>query len=190
MQRASFFVALGQLLVGLLLYFHIEPTWIGNNIQWTRDNWILFFLFGGLAFTGFGLYRTFRPRVNVRNIERKIVEWLQAVRLGYDEHHFQPWHFTYVVIFRGLRTFIGRPRALSGRYLQVEARITPAPGELAQRLEKLNQRDQNDFYKALALEAAKARIYYNWNSANDLSIIKWLPITNQLSDASILDSLT
>src|SRR5438445_8789076 len=131
MEKANFFIGLFQLVLALLLWLHIEPSWFGESFRMTRDGWILLFLCGGFAFAGFGLYRTYRPRVTTGNIEHKVREWLLAVHLVPTEHDYKPWHFTFVVMFRGYRVFVGRPKTMSGRFLQIEARITPVPPELA-----------------------------------------------------------
>src|SRR5947209_498681 len=109
MEKPNFYVGLAQLVVGLLLWLHIEPSWIGQSLHMTRDTWMLFFICGGFAFTGLGLYRTYRPRVSTKNIENKVNEWLLAVHLVPTEHDFKPWHFTCVIMFRGYRIFVGRP---------------------------------------------------------------------------------
>jgi len=189
MEKPNFFIGLAQLIIAVLLWLHIEPSWLGESLRLTRDGWILLFLCGGFAFTGFGLYRTYRPKITTRNIERKVREWLLAVQLPPQDYFFQQWHFTYVVIFRGVRIFVGRPRAMSGRFLQVEARITPIAADLAPTVAKMDNQSRIEFYRALGIEAAKTGILFYWNNANDISIIKWLSITEQLSDASIVDAL-
>lgn len=93
-------------------------------------------------------------------------------------------------MFRGLRMFVGRPRGMSGRFLQVEARINPVPPDLVRIVAKMDEQERLSFYRALGLESAKTGVLSTWNNPNDVSVIKSLPITDQLTDAAILQALT
>jgi hypothetical protein len=114
---------------------------------------------------------------------------LHTFGLLHQTHEFEPWHFTYVVWFRGVRIFIGRPKALEGRYITLEARFPGVLPEHQASYDVLDAQVKAQFYSALALETAKARIAFIWRNISDISVSKYIPITDRVSESEIIESL-
>src|SRR6266403_1615139 len=104
-QQVEIVIAAAQLLFAAFIFFRIdhrifrrfmkrpktEPELpLGLPIKSNRRaKLVLILIFGGLAFSGYGFYRTLQypqfaseKNVNERNIESKIKEWLESYSLG------------------------------------------------------------------------------------------------------------
>ena len=174
--------------LGILACFRIDAISAWDKLG--KMNGRQVFLVISLTLLAVGLVlRWLDKRVTPRNVQRKIQHWLHAFGVLHKTHQFEPWHFTYVVWCRGVRIFIGRPKALEGRYIAMEARITAVLPEHKAAYEAMNAPDRAQFYSALALETAKARIALNWRRIDDISVGRWIPITNQLTESEIIESL-
>lgn len=150
---------------------------------------ILFIL--SLAAIAIGLILKYRSsKITPRNVRHKIDAWLHTFGLFHREQDFAPWHFTYVVNFRGVAVYIGRPKRLSGRYLSIQARVNPPSDDQLAVLNGLNPQQRREFYTALTLEIAKARIQINGRDVDNISLDRLVPITNQLSESEVLESLS
>lgn len=179
--------AIGSLL-GILACFRIDAISTWDKLG--KMNGRQVFLAISLTLLAVGLVlRWLDKRVTPRNVHHKIDQWLHTFQLNHREQSFEQWHFLYVVTFQGVEVFIGRPRNMFGRYLSIQARVRPLTNEQRTGFEGLNPQMRREFYTALALETAKARIQLKGETLDNLSIDRLIPITNQLSELEILESV-
>lgn len=128
-------------------------------------------------------------RVTIRNVQDKIKQWLDTFKIQHAPYDFEHWHFTRTLTY-GIPMFIGRPKIYAGRYIIIQADIKGVLPEDRVAFEALTGEQMFQFYGHLALETARARISFSSNDdLSAVSIRKQLPITDQLSESDIIESL-
>lgn len=192
-ERSNLALGIGQLVVALLLWLGISPSFFQNLIPTTQSSWILFFLIGGFAFSGYGLYRTFHPKtVNVRNIQSKVREWLDAFNFDHGvTPPWEPWYFGYrVTLPGGPLLFIARPKARKGEYLLLTGKITAIGWGDREAFKALTDAQRQSLFHQVRLETARAKFFfYSDASLDQISFDNWVPITNKLTAATFIENI-
>jgi len=175
-------------LLGILACFRIDGISFWNALGDMNGRTV--FLTGSLLILAVGLFLKWREtKVTPRNVQHKIRQWLDTFNLSHRVHNFAPWHFTLVVTFNDLPMFIGRPKILAGRYILIQARIRGVIEENMSAFERLSQSERSQFYRELALETARARISFNWEDLTNITINRYIPITDRLSESEVIETL-
>ncbi len=190
-ERINLLIGAGQLLLGFLLWLGLDVAGLKKNSPMIHTSTlIVFLLIGGLAFSAFGFYRTFKPpSITPKNIEPHIRQWLDAFGLGTRRLHEPNLFFAYEVTLQtGIPIAIIRTRQHS-HYVTLVSKIGFGPEHKAT-FDKLPELEKKQFIRRLRLEAAKAKTAYSFDASFETLIIeKRLPITDNFSEADLLDGL-
>jgi hypothetical protein len=83
-ERINLLIGAGQLLFALLLWLGLDVAGLKKLSPMIHTSTLVgIFLIGGLAFSAYGFYRTFKPPdITPENIEPKIRQWLDSFGLG------------------------------------------------------------------------------------------------------------
>jgi len=140
---------------------------------------------------GIGLYRIAIPaRITPDTVEEKVKLWLdnfgvttQKISSETSEVYF----LTRVSYNDSTSIFVSRSKGLP-RYLTLAARVTLAPEHKAL-LDKLSKEDRERFYVHLRLEMSRAGIRgtSTQDPTLDITIIRLIPITDELTEATLID---
>jgi hypothetical protein len=131
-----------------------------------------------------------RSQITPENVQPRVRQWLDAFNLGNRQLPPDPqWDFGYEVTLQtGVPILVVRARN-HPHYLTLLCRIDLGPDHRSA-YQGLSEREQHRLRHGVRLEAAKSKIAYDadptWDS---LTIEKRIPITNDLTEAYLLDSL-
>lgn len=130
-------------------------------------------------------------RTTPGNIQSRIREWLDGA--GYP-HAVAPWpgvwHFGFrVTMDRGPLLFVARP-VVRDSYLLLSGRLQGIADRHREAFNKLSKSERDEFYARLNLEVARTKIaFFPDASLNQVSIIKWIPITSKLTESVFVDGI-
>ena len=176
-------------------------TWLGffeinAKTLWEQTSAHYLFLISAVICTGifaFALRYWWRnSRTTPDNIQSRIREWLD--NSGYS-HTVAPWqgvwHFGFrVTMERGPLLFVARPVARDGGYLLLTGRLQGIDDRRREAFNNLSNSERDEFYARLTLETARAKIaFYPDESLNEVSIVKWIPITSKLTESVFVDGI-
>jgi hypothetical protein len=143
-----------------------------------------------LIFIAASYYLWQNSRITPENVEPRIREWLDAFSLATRVLNEPAHHFAYeVTAHTGIPLVVLRTKE-HPRYITLISKMSLGP-EHADLLNQLSKSDQKLFRHELILEAAKAKIGYQSDTAFENVIIeKRLPITSDLSEANLIDAIS
>src|SRR6266480_232719 len=130
-----------------------------------------------------------RSRITPENVQPRVRQWLDAFNLGNRPIPDPQWDFGYEVTLQtGIPILVVRTRN-NPHYLTLVCRIDLVQDH-GNAYQRLSAQEQLRFRHAVRLEAAKSKIAYGANDTwNNLTIEKRIPITKDLTEAYLLDSL-
>jgi len=142
-----------------------------------------------LSAVAIGLYqRLKRPKVTTENIESKVREWVDAFGWSTKKISDDSFYFGFEIRLKNnFPLALVRPRD-HAQYLTLLATVAVDP-EQKQIWEQLSPADQNTFRRELSLELAKAKIGNIANLPNTITIEKLMPITETLTEASLVNAI-
>jgi len=191
-ERINILIGAGQLLLGFLLWLGLDVAGLKKISPMIHTSTLIgFLLIGGLAFSTYGFYRTFKPQdVTPENIEPKIRQWLDSFGLGTRKISEPTCFFAFeVTAVTGIPIAVLRTKSHS-HYITLASKIGIGPEHKAA-FKKLSESEKNEFIRRIRLEAAKAKIAYSPDANFEtLTIEKRLPITNAFSEADLLDGIS
>ena len=191
-ERINILIGAGQLLLALLLWFGLNVAGLKKISPVIHTSTIIgTLLIGGLAFSAYGFYRTFKPPViTPENIEPKIRQWLDSFSLATRKLSHPASYFYFEVKGEtGIPIAIIRTKEHS-RYITLICNVEIGP-EHKPLFDKLSSSEKEQFLRRLRLEAAKAKITYSLDrDAGKVIIEKRLPITENFTDADLIDGIS
>ena len=178
-------------MLGLLLWLGLDVAGLKKFSPMIHTSTLIgFLLIGGLAFSGWGLYRTFRPRaITLENVEPYIRDWLDGFHIGTRRLEEASFHFAFEVTLQsGITVAIVRTRDRPN-YIIFSSRLTLTPEQKVS-FDKLSEQEKESFIRELRLEGAKAKISFSLDrQSNIITIQRQLAITDALSEADLLGSI-
>lgn len=190
MPKLDNFLTCGGAVLAAFAFFRIDAIAISDSLS--AMSGLTALLIVGLVICAVGLFLKWREKkVTPRNVRQKIRQWLDTFNLEHGKFDYEPWYFTFKVTFSNQPIFVGRPRTLAGRYIEIQLRTNGVMPDHRKAFDAMSQSEKSQFYGQLALETAKSRISFNANpELSDIIINKHFPITNNLTESDIINGLT
>jgi hypothetical protein len=180
---ASFLIILG--------FFGIDVL-MRRAVQGMKTHYILLSigLLVSLGIFATGLYfKLSSIKITTDNVELRIRQWLDSFGLGTRKMSEPNCFFAFEVTAQtGIPIAVLRTKGHS-HYITLASRIGVGTEHKAA-FDKLSESEKSQFIRRVRLEAAKAKIAYSPDTSFEtLTIEKRLPITNNFSEADLLDGI-
>jgi hypothetical protein len=175
-------------LIGILGFFGIDA----KTMAKIMTAHYLFLLLTVISFAGFawGIYLWWQSsRVTINNVEQKLKEWIDAFGLARRIVTNEKLDFgIQVSIPPRFIVTIGRPKDRPS-YLTLVSSIRLSKEQRAL-FDKMSEEEKMSIYRAIRLECGRLKIGHHMHeNLQVLSIHKLIPITPDLKEARILDSI-
>jgi hypothetical protein len=189
---SNFFIFIGGIAsVAIILgFFGVDAGSFRKAVPDMSTHFIwLIALIVSLSTVGVGLYQRLKhPRVTTKNVESKVREWVDSFGWSTKKVSDPSWYFGFEIRLKN-----DIPLALVrlkeyGQYLTLAAKVETGPIHKPL-FEKLSKADQEEFSRELRLELARAKIGSGVKLPNEVTIEKLIPITDSLTEASLIDAI-
>jgi len=177
----------------ILGFFGVDVALLKRISQEMKMQYILLTigLLISLSVLGAGLYsKLSSSKITPVNIEPSIRQWLDAFGLGTKKLSEPSCFFAYEVTLQtGIPIVVLRTRQ-HPHYITLASKIGFGPEHKAE-YDKLSELGKQQFMRRLRLEAVKVKTAYSFDANVDtLMIERRLPITNNFSEADLIDGLS
>ena len=151
------------------------------------------FVIVGIALFAIGIILKWQERkVSLRNVQRKISEWLKTSNFAFREiDEWHAWHFGFQITEPGIRMYVARVRGRGReRYITLIGEITPFSAQGKAVYDKLEGDEKGNFIRKIVLQAAISKISFTYNfDKNTVTITKRVSITSKLSESDLLEAI-
>lgn len=179
-------------LVSVLVFFGLDAKTIGNAWQAMSAHYIFAIAAAAffLVFVAALYYLWKNSRITPEGIEPKIRQWLDSFSLGTRKISNPTTYFAFEVRGQTEVPIAVLRTKEHPHYITFVFKIHLG-SEHKPLFDKLSPPEKDQFVRRLRLEAAKARIAYSFDrDAGNLQIEKRLPITNNFTEADLIDGIS